>query len=179
MNVEIQTVPAKARCYKCGSPDIKGICHHCGRGVCEDHSHIKLPVRLGLWNTLLVGIGIKSLDHKDFSGYEPGFSRLKVREEIMMTLKLAKIDNLEFGGYVFEPNLRSDSGIFEKFGYKLRKIIRKLNLMWGNEVGSRIASPVHCEFCAHNVSRYSTLMWLGLILTITVIGAPFAGFKIL
>ena len=88
MNVEIQTVPAKARCYKCGSPDIKGICHHCGRGVCEDHSHIKLPVRLGLWNTLLVGLGIKSLDHKDFSGYEPGFSRLKVREEILMNKKI-------------------------------------------------------------------------------------------
>ncbi|MDJ0729257.1 MAG: hypothetical protein QNJ33_04615 [Crocosphaera sp.] len=33
----LQKAP-KARCYKCGTPDIKYICHDCGRPMCEQHT---------------------------------------------------------------------------------------------------------------------------------------------
>lgn len=28
----------QARCYRCGSPDIFAVCHHCGAGMCQEHT---------------------------------------------------------------------------------------------------------------------------------------------
>lgn len=62
----------RARCYRCGSPDILTFCHHCGRSMCRQHSSkaeaFKKPLSrefadLGLANTQAMGYHCAEHDH--------------------------------------------------------------------------------------------------------------------
>lgn len=37
MPLTLEARAPRARCEECGSPDIKVLCHHCGRGLCDTH----------------------------------------------------------------------------------------------------------------------------------------------
>ncbi|HNT53289.1 MAG TPA: hypothetical protein PKG95_01170 [Anaerolineaceae bacterium] len=41
MKTTLETQGAQLRCYKCGSPNITSICHHCGRPMCSHHGPVK------------------------------------------------------------------------------------------------------------------------------------------
>ena len=172
MRAEIITKSAQARCYKCGSPDIDCICHHCGRGMCREHSHNDLPARLGMWNALAIKFGWKNLSDPEFKKYEPGFQRLTTGQEIYAALGLGKPVNPEFGGFAYEPVLKPDAGFFERLGTNFRSFKRRFSMLWGNPLSNIVAISQHCEFCTHTVMRHASLNWLGLVLCLTVIGSP-------
>lgn len=37
MTIKIRARAPRARCHRCGSPEIAALCHHCGRPLCRDH----------------------------------------------------------------------------------------------------------------------------------------------
>ena len=63
----LQPKPSQLRCYRCGSPDIHVVCHHCGRPMCRKHG----PVRPKLW--LLK-------ENREFEGLTLGREPLKQTE---------------------------------------------------------------------------------------------------
>ena len=42
MQIQLKANASRTRCYECGSPSIGGICHHCGRAICQDHVSLRL-----------------------------------------------------------------------------------------------------------------------------------------
>lgn len=171
MNPLTYPKPAQARCYKCGSPEIEAICHHCGRVMCNSHAKARLPVRVGLWCSLSLQFGWKKLSDPEFSSLEPGFSRLSLQEEIFSALRLAKLENPEFCGFFNEYSLDPNAGLIQRLKFQWWHFRRHLDLAWGRTIDRGIATPYHCEFCVHNVSSYSNVMWAALILTLTFFGS--------
>lgn len=39
MTTKLEIRPSRMRCYECGSPELQVVCHHCGRGMCLEHSY--------------------------------------------------------------------------------------------------------------------------------------------
>ena len=50
MTVSLQPRAPRVRCYKCGSSDVRALCHHCWRPVCA--KHVFVPVQ---WAQRLFG----------------------------------------------------------------------------------------------------------------------------
>jgi hypothetical protein len=120
----------------------------------------------------LVRFGWKTLDHPDFAMYEPGFARLAFWEEALKAIGLVALANPEYSNFVFEPPLRADAGFMERLRYSWNRFKRKFRLAWGLPIGQAIAHPLHCEFCTHHVGRFSSMMTIGLVLTISFFGSP-------
>jgi hypothetical protein len=38
MLLSLESHAPQARCYQCGSPEVFSVCHHCGQGMCAEHS---------------------------------------------------------------------------------------------------------------------------------------------
>lgn len=66
LNATIKPRAPMVHCYRCGSSDIAGICHHCGRPMCQSHVP-QLPRLLGwLQNKILTPLGLAV-----HSGHQP------------------------------------------------------------------------------------------------------------
>jgi hypothetical protein len=82
MTVILERRAPRVRCYKCGSPSIPALCHHCWRPGCEDHVQSAF-----LWVERLLGkeasgIGLKQDQayHCDECAHVPTGRRLAVGE---------------------------------------------------------------------------------------------------
>ena len=61
METKLIQQASQLRCYRCGSPDVTSVCHHCGYAMCSKHGPAKqklslftenrefLNLRLGNW----------------------------------------------------------------------------------------------------------------------------------
>jgi hypothetical protein len=48
----------RARCYECGSPEVIGLCHHCGSAMCADHRPVVLSASGRTVTREFAGLGV-------------------------------------------------------------------------------------------------------------------------
>jgi hypothetical protein len=49
----------QARCYSCGSPEVFSVCHHCGKGMCQEHSPAAVDAADKPASRELAGLGLE------------------------------------------------------------------------------------------------------------------------
>lgn len=177
MKAQSSSQPAKARCYQCGSADIIGVCHHCGRGICPKHVIEDFPKPIGFVRSLFVKLNlIKSPDAGRF--YNEPTPHINLLEEFLITFKIAEVCNTEFKG--FQPPEYPGIDLYDylKMSYLGRPIpfryLLGMDINHSIATGSTKKSPeaqIHCKYCTHYMIRIPLLGPFNLIPPLILLGS--------